>query len=267
MRVGVVRTDLGDGVYLSDLESRTHRTFSHSPPGQARTIHYPTDAELLTQLNSYALLSLRGTDTNANVDTSANDTLRIRQAGNYYVIAVTSGAATPKTTIRDDLNTAFAAAGLQFVASVVGTNQLQIDSVAPNSGPGAVLDIDTIANGSTLNTPLGLTDGATLTGLTLSALRTAVYPTSTTIDVSSATIVALSTFTNLTSDQQASLVTAIADVVAPQLVETGSALRSFAIGVISKLRASTFQPHGLPAGVGVAVVQNDGSTSMTYAGV
>lgn len=267
MRVGIVRTDLGNGIYFADLVSNVQRPQASSAPGQARTIRRPTDVELTDVLNEHAVLSLRGSDTNANVDTSVNDTLRIRQAGNYIVIAVTSGAATPKTTIRDDLNAAFLANGLDFIASVVGTNQIQIDSVAPNSGPSAVLDIDTIGNGSTLNTPLGFADGFTATGLTVAALQAATYPAPTTIDVSAATIVALSTFASLTTAQQTALVTAIADAIAPQIIETGDALRSFAIGAIAEARSATFQPHTLPAGVGVAVVENDGVTPMTYQGV
>ncbi|KKM07707.1 hypothetical protein LCGC14_1731200, partial [marine sediment metagenome] len=101
--------------------------------------------------------------TNALVDTSVNDTLRIRanEEDDYVVITVTSGASTAKTVIRDDLNTAFITNNLPFLASIVGTNQIQIDSTIP----AAFIDIDTIANGSTLNTPLGLADGATVTPL------------------------------------------------------------------------------------------------------
>jgi hypothetical protein len=199
------------------------------------------------------------------VDTSANDTLRIRVNGAYVDIAVTSGAATPKTTILADLNAAFLTNGYPFVASIVGTNQIQIDTTI--AGQNALLDIDTFANGSTLNTPLGLTDGATLTPLTLTALRTAVYPTTTTIDVSSATVTALSTFANLTTTQQADLVDGIADVIAPSLIETGPALLSFAYGNLSKLRDTTFQPGGsrigLTAGPAVAVLADDGVTPFT----
>jgi hypothetical protein len=73
------------------------------------------------------------------------------------VLAVTSGAATPKTTIRDDLNALFVSNSLPFVAAVEGTNQLKIYGLNL-----ADVDIDLFANGSTLNTPLGLSDGATV---------------------------------------------------------------------------------------------------------
>ena len=56
-------------------------------------------------------INLVGTDTNANVNTSTNNTLRVRSSplSPYYVIAVTAGASTAKTTIVSDLNTAFSA--------------------------------------------------------------------------------------------------------------------------------------------------------------
>ena len=271
MRVGVVRTDLGNGIYFADLVSNIQRPQASSAPGQARTVRRPTDQELEDVLFDHAVLSLRATDVAATVDTSVNDTLRIRQvaSGAFLVIVVTSGAGTAKTVIAADLNAAFVAAGLDLVANIVGTNQIQIDSVASdNSGPEAYVEIDTVGNGSTLNTAIGYAAGGVIeTGLTVAALQAAVYPGATTIDVSTATITALSTFADLSAALQAALVLAIADLVAPQLVETGNALLSFAQGSIATARAATFQPHGYPAGVGVAVVENDGVTPLTYAGV
>lgn len=269
MRVGIVRTDLPGAIYLQDVENTSQRNFSSQPRGQSRNFRYASDALLTGVLNTYAFLSLRGSNTGATADTDPNDTLRIRASATqpYSVITVTASDTAAKAAIANELNIAFQNAALPFVASVVGTNQIQIDTVAPNSGPGALLDIDTVANGSTLNTALGLTDGATLTGLTLTALRTAVYPTSVTINVATATITALSTFTNLTTAQQTALVDGIAEAVAPQLTETGPVLRSFAYGTISKLTDTSFQPGGarggLVAGLAAAVVADDGSTPFT----
>jgi hypothetical protein len=259
MRIGIVRTDLGQGVYLADIDSRVQRCFSHEPPGQSMTIKRPTDAQFLDLLNVYGVLSLRGSDNNANVDTDPNDTLMIwNPTANAFVsIAVTSGNVTAKTVILADLNAGFLANSLPYVASLVG-NRIQIDTVGPNAGPASILDIDTFANGSTLNTPLGFVDGSSAHGLTVAALKAAVYPTAVTINVSSACITGLSTFASLTTVQKAALTLAVADLVAPQLVETGLVKLSTAHGVISKLRSATFQPTGLIAGIGAATVENDG---------
>jgi len=110
-----------------------------------------------------------------------------------------------------------------------------------------------------------MVDGGGGTAVTVSALKAAVYPTATTIDVSSATIIGLSgTWGALTAPEQAILVAAIADQVAPELVETGYAQLSFYSGVMKELRDAAFQPGGtrvgLPAGQAIAVVENDGST-------
>lgn len=266
MRIALVRTDL-DNLYLSDVEPRSQRCFSSSPPGQSRYIRRPADAILLSILNTYGVLSLRGSDVAADVDTSVNDTLEIRTSATaaYTVIAVTADLATPKTTIRDDLNAGFIANNLQLVASIVGTNQLQIDTVAPNSGPAGKLQIDTIVGGCTLSTPLGFTDGANLTGLSLAAFKAAIYPTPITIDISMATIGGLSTYSYLSN--LGSFTYFIQEAVAPHLVETGRVLLSFANGMLGKSVSATFQPGGarigLPAGPAFAIVEDDGVTPFT----
>ena len=103
---------------------------------------------------------LQGTDTSASVNTSTNNTLRIRVGTSlkqYTTVTVTAGATTAKTTIVSDLNAAFTAAGLSTLqASITGTNQLIISDIG---GCNAYIEIDTIANGSTLGTSCGFTSG------------------------------------------------------------------------------------------------------------
>lgn len=275
MRVGIVRSDIGK-VYLADVESRTQRNFSSEPAGQSRNFTKPTDAALLAVLNAKAILSAKGDNTSATSNTTGgNNVLRVRASSTaaYTVIAVTSNAALPKATLAAELNTAFANAGLPLVATVLtggDANKVQIDTVAPNAGPTAYLEIDTAANGSTLNALLHsgwAVSPPALTGLPVATLKSAVYPSGTTINVASATIVALSTFASMQAAAQLALVTAVQDVIAPALVETGPVLLSFAYGQLSKLRSTSFQPGGarigLPAGVAVAIVENDGSTPFT----
>lgn len=265
MRVGIVRNDLGPGVYLADVESRTQRCFSMEPPGQSRTFRKPFDSELLSALNTYGFLTILGTDVAVSVDTSVNFTLRIRASAGapFSIINVTSGLVTAKTTIRNDLNSYFLVNNLPFVASVTVANKLQINTTSDDAGPTGYLEVDSVANGSTLNTAVGFpVGGAILTGLSLAALKAAVYPTPITIDVSSANIAALSTFGFLSASDLANLVDAIAEAVAPRLVETGPALLSFVYGIMSKMVDPNFQPGGarigLPAGVACAIVEDDG---------
>lgn len=283
MRVGFVRTDLSANspngrLYLSDVENTSQRNFSSEPKGQSRYFHKPTDAELAVPLNAWAILSIRGTDVVATVDTTVNDTLRIRVGASdaYTVIVISHNVALAKTTIVTEINAALLAAGLssKLVAAVRGTNQIQINSKAPaNSGPSARIQIDSVANGSTLNTAVGFAaGGTTVTGLSVAALKVVTYPTPTTVNVSSAAISALSTFSLLNAAELALLlngtnVNGVQDVIAPRLVETGPALLSFAFGIISKLRSATFQPGGvrigLPAGVAAAILFDDGVSIFT----
>jgi hypothetical protein len=275
MRVGIVRSDIGK-VYLSDVESRSQRCFSSEPAGQSRNFAKPSDAQLLAVLNAKAILSAKGDNASATSNTtSGNNVLRIRASAtaSYTVITVTSNASLAKAQLVSEINTALVNAGLPIVATLLSgadANKVQFDTVAPNSGPGAKLQIDTTANGSTLNAALHSTWAGSppnLSGMALATLQAAVYPSATTINVASATITALSTFASMQAAAQLSLVTSVQDAVAPALVETGPALLSFAYGVLSKLRSTSFQPGGarigLPAGVAAAIVANDGSTVFT----
>lgn len=276
MRVGIVRSDIGK-VYLADVENRSQRNFSSQPAGQSRNFEKPTDAKLLAVLNAKAILSAKGDNTSATSNTTGgNNVLRIRTSSTsaYSVLTVTSNAALPKATLVADLNTAFANAGLplraRLTTSGADTNKVTIDTVAPNSGPTGYLQIDTAANGSTLNALLHsgwAVSPPTLTGLSVAALKTAAYPSATTIDVSTGTLSGLSTFVSMLLTERQALEAAIADSIAPSLVETGPVLLSFVHGQLSKLRSTAFQPGGarigLPAGVAVAVVESDGSTPFT----
>jgi len=143
-------------------------------------------------------------------------------------------------------------------------DRIQIDTTT--AGPTAELHIDTNV-ASTLNDILGFAaGGVALTGLTVAALDTAVYVGATVV-IDATTITALSTFSDLTTAQQADLVEGIQDVVAPRLVETGQALLSFAYGVMGALVDATFQPggtrSGLPAGVAADIVTDDGTAVFT----
>jgi hypothetical protein len=265
MRVGIVRSDITK-VFLSDVESRSQRCFSMEPPGQSRYLHKPSNAELLAVLNGYAYLTIRGSNTTATVDTTvANGTklnIRTSSTGAYTQVTVTSNAALAKTQIVTELNAAFRTAGLGLTARISGTNQITIDTTA--KGPNAYVSISASSPSTgALHTVLGLSAAAT-SGLSVASLKTAVYPSSVTINVAPATINALSTFSLMLTADQTSLDTAVADVVAPKIIETGMALLSFAYGVMSKLRSTSFRPGGvrggLPAGVCAAIVEDDGST-------
>ena len=78
MRIGFTRTDIGP-LYIDDIENRSQRNFSSEPRGQSRYYAKATSADLEAVLDAWAILSARATDVAATVDTSVNNTLRIRQ--------------------------------------------------------------------------------------------------------------------------------------------------------------------------------------------
>lgn len=108
---------------------------------------------------------LIGTDTSSTVDTSANKTIRLRTASarSFTAITVTSGVTTSKTQIVTDLNTAFLSNNLPLTASITGTNQVKI------LGSGLYLEVDTVGNGSNLNTAIGLANAGQIVTGNLSA--------------------------------------------------------------------------------------------------
>lgn len=271
MRIGVIRDDLGRGILLADLSSKTHRTFSHSPDGQQQTIGKPSDAEIASLLLQIPE-AIKGSNTDATVDTSSNDTLRIKHnVGSFRDITVTAGAATPKTTIAADLNADFTASNIPLVAKVETTNELIIQSTIG----GTSIEIDSVANGSTLSTAVGFTvGGESAVPPTVSDFKSTFYPTSTTIDVSSTTIEGFGTISSILFADQLAPILLIQETVAPFFVETGEVLLSYQAGVISKLRSASFRPGlqtnapslgttftpNLPAGAAIVVLQNDGVT-------
>lgn len=265
MRVAIVRSDI-QSFYLNDVENSSQRNFSSEPVGQSRYLKKPTDAQLQAVLDSNAKLTIRGANTAATVDTTvANGTLlniKTSAAAAFTQVTVTSNAALAKTQIVTELNAQFALFGLALVARISGTNQITIDTVAKGQNAYVSISAGSPSTGA-LHTVVGLTAAAT-TPANLATIKAAVYPTATTVNVAPATINALSTFSLALAADQDALNNALADIIAPKLVETGAVLLSFAYGNLSKLRVASFQPGGaragLPAGICAAVVANDGST-------
>jgi hypothetical protein len=268
MRIGIVRTDIAR-IYLSDVENASQRDFSSQPKGQSRYFVHPTDAQLTAVLNKYALATILGTNTSTFNTTGGNNTklnIKTTLTGSYVQVAVRSGAAVTAAQIVADLNAGFKNAGIAASARVAGTS-VAIDTTSGGPGVNISLSASTPST-ATLQTVLGLAVTA-IPGVTLSGLKAAIYPSATTVNVASATIVALGSLTNLSTAQQAALVGAVQDIVAPRLVETGPAIRSFAYGILSKMASSSFQPGGarskLPAGIACVVLADDGSTPFVAA--
>ncbi|HED06034.1 MAG TPA: hypothetical protein ENI61_05055 [Ignavibacteria bacterium] len=270
MRAGFVnRTDIPNGLYIDDIENTSQRNFSSQPVGQSRILRRPSDTELVTVLDSYAFLTIVSNLTSATFDTTiANGTLlniRDSSTGSFTQISVTSSATLSRVQVVADLNLAFKNAKLGFIARLDATNHIVLDTV--KCGPSTNIEISaTLPSAAALHTVLGLSV-AVITGLSIANLRSAVYPTSTTLDVSSATIEALSTFSSMESSKKTILVDSIAESISPHLAETSLVLLSFVNGVLGKASSASFQPGGprigLPVGPAIAILKDDGTTTFT----
>lgn len=105
---------------------------------------------------------ITATDSSASVSVGSNTVLRVRiTTGSYTALTVTGGTRT-KAQIVSDLNRAIGLAGWTdyLLALVNGSSQVVLQVIAKDSaGLGSVLDVDSVANGSTLNSVIGLAAG------------------------------------------------------------------------------------------------------------
>ena len=117
---------------------------------------------------------LVATDTAASVAVGANTVLYVQlaSAGPYIPLTVTGGTRT-KVQIAADLNTAIVAAGGEgyLLASVDGSNRivLQVTAKDETGYKGSYLAVDSVANGSTLNSVIGFAVGGVTGSLTVAA--------------------------------------------------------------------------------------------------
>ena len=103
--------------------------------------------------------------TNADpINTLVNERLRIKiqASAGWTVWTFTANAALSKATLLSEMNTKIAAAGwTDYLKASVSGGVLTLETIKRESstGLGSYLAVDTVANGSTLNTPLGLSAG------------------------------------------------------------------------------------------------------------
>ncbi len=277
MRAGIVRSDLGKGVYVSDLDSRSQYPYASVVPGQARTLRRPTDDELLSLVKANPLpVAITGLNTSTAVDSRLATGLSIKasRGGTFSTIPVGGTGAALKTTIAAQLNSGFASAALPLSATVVGTNQLRINST--RTGEEAYVEI--YSQGSAgytgaLNYVLGIAPGvfaAPTSKALLTALKSSVY-TGQRFDVGSGALSAAGVTVNTGAAINYGLLGTgfvpfkekVADLVAPKFVDGGDVQLSFAKGVMSELRSPNYVFHGV-TGAALYATLDDGVTPYTY---
>lgn len=269
-RIGVIRGDLSKALFFADLEPKSQAQATiESPKGQSRYVSRPDATNVGSSISvaPAAVQSTADVTLPMTIDNS-NHTLRVRlsSTGSYVVVTVANATYSSMTTLLAAINAAIVTAGLAVTAEV-GSGALRVRLKTTAKGPGTYIQVDTVGNGSTGNTPLQFgSGGLSFTVPTAAAVITALLPVGGPLDVSSATI--LSTVSSALSAAQ---VKAVADAIAPQFVETDAFKKSYLKGNIHGYLLSTFNPdpRRLPAftpGAAITVVQDDGVTAFTFAG-
>lgn len=275
MRAGIIRSDLGKGVYISDIDSRSQYPYASVVGGQSRTLRRPADSEILDLVKANPLpVAITGLNTSTAVDSRLATGLSVKASagGTYSTIPIGPTAAAQKTYIAAQLNSGFASAGLPLSASVVGVNQIRITT--SRTGEDAYVAIQgSGGNSGSLNFVLGMAAGAFAgpAQATLAAALLASVYTGQRFDVGSGAISAAGYTVNtgapvnygLLGSGFADFKETVADLVAPELVAGGDVLLSVAQGVMSKLRDPNFYYDGV-TGAALYVTGDDGTTPFTY---
>jgi len=261
MRVGVIRGDMPGPVSIMDLETVSQYNPPTEPEGQERRIGRPDT----TVVGAALAVIPAGSQGTVNVSggaaiTGLNNVLRAKVSASAGFTVVTVGIAVyaSGTALVAAVNAALATAGLAATARLNG-NFLVLQSNTP--GVGSYLNIDSVANGSTFNTPVGFAVGGEVTTVpTAAAVITATLPVGGPLNVSTATLVA-----TVGDGGTAAQLSGLADSIAPHFVETDVAIKSFQVGMISGFRSASYNPdtRRVPAivnGAAISVVQDDGST-------
>lgn len=268
MRVGVIRGDIPGPIFLADLESTSQANFPTEPEGQTRYISRPTSVTVGAMMAASIPASIAGGGAvvfPANI-ILANQTLKLRNApaAAYSTFLVPIGAYANMTALLAAVNSVLAGSPYVAVERSPGSNIFAIQTTA--KGTGTYIQVDSVAGGSTFNTPSALAvGGANKTVPTPAAFILTTLPVGGPLNVTAATVRG-SLGTGLTDAQ----VDAAADAIAPQFIETDVAIKSFLVGDIAKARSASFNPdpNRIPAivsGPAVTVTEDDGTTLFSIA--
>lgn len=272
MRIGVIRGDLPGPLHFRDLETVSQFNPAIEPRGQEMYLTRPTVAEVERVLSNSvtgAGAVIQGSDITSSFPITingTNDDLRLRTSAtaSFTTVLVAQAAYADITTFVAAVNAAVASLG---ITARQGTGSGQRVALESNTkGVNSYLEVDTSGNGSVFNTPAGFTAGAR-TMASASAIITASNPVNGTLNVSEATLNAAGSSTNSNAlgliPSARGTVAALADVIAPRVIETSVAIDSFLVGMIAKYRNAAYNPdpRRFPNGAAISVVQDDGSTA------
>jgi hypothetical protein len=274
MRIGVIRGDLPGPIHLQDLEVVSQYNPTTEPRGQERYIGRPTTVELEAVLANAVFgagATIEGSDISGSfpltITLGADDTLQVRTSAtaSYTTVVIAAAVYATFATFLVAVNAALNGTGVVARQGTGSGTRLALESLT--RGVGSYLGVAAAAT-STFNTPAGF--GALALVRTMpsaAAFILALNPVAGVLDVSAATINGVGATTNANAigliPAARGTTTAIAEAIAPRIVETYTAIDSFLVGMISEYRSASYNPdsrRGLTNGAAISVVQDDGVT-------
>jgi hypothetical protein len=267
MRIGVIRGDMQGPISIMDLEAVSQYNPPTEPRGQERRIGRPNVDVVNAALIANIPAGLEGT-TNISAGatiTASNDDLKIKtvSTAGFTTVLVAQAAYASGAALVTAVNAALSGGGVSARARL-SDDGLHLVLYSLTNGTGSFLSVDTVGNGSVFNNAVGLgAGGGSFTIPSAASIITDTLPVGGPLDVSETNLRSNVGFG--ASDPQLS---AFADSIAPRLIETDAAIKSFQVGMISGFRSSSYNPDPsrLPAltpGAAISVVQDDGSTPFT----
>jgi hypothetical protein len=278
MRIGVLRDDISAPLPLGDLEPVSRYNPAIEPRGQERYLGRPQVSVIESKLADATVgagATIQGTDLTGTfpilIVLATNDVLRLKTSSGASFTDVTIAAASyaDRPALLAGINAALNQAGLAVSARAGTGSGIRVALESTEYGVDSYVELDTVGNGSTANTDLGLSDGAR-TMPAASVFITDLSPDGGPIDVQDTTITAVGTGTAASAlsliPSDRGTVEAIADVVAPMFFETDVVIDSFLVGMLSEYRSASWNPDPNlwptpPAnGAAISVLQDDGVT-------
>jgi hypothetical protein len=276
MRLGVIRGDLPGPIFLSDLEPVSRYNPSVEPRGQERYVSRPTTVGVeaaLSDSTTGAGAVHNGSDISGTFPltiNAGNEDLKVRTSATptaFTTVTIANAAYATLALLVTAVNTALTGTGITCRQNVTA-NGIALES--DTYGVDSFIENDDVAGGSTSNTALGLVDGAVRDMPSAADFITDCLPVAGPLDVSTATVNAVGAGTNANAlsliPAARGTVTALADAIAPQFIETTVALDCFLVGNMADLLSANFNPDTrrhppLVNGAAIEVVEDDGSTT------
>lgn len=276
MRLGVIRGDMPGPVFLSALEPVSQYNPPTEPRGQEVYVSRPTVPEVEGVLASATLGAgaiIQGTDISGTFPVTinaGNDDLKVRTAATpvaFTTVLIVQATYTTFAALLAAVDDALRGTGIRAIQAAGTGSRIGLEGA---HGVASYVETDSTAGGSVANTPLGLPAGGSIRTMPSAAdFIAATLPVGGPLDVSTATLngVGATTSANALSLVPTTRGTqeALADAIAPQLIETPVVIDSFLTGQISELLNANFNPdtRRMPAivdGPAIVVVQDDGVT-------